>query len=69
MPEIVSTNPKTENKVAIYSSRNLFKYGIGRLAIGYNIVKESAAEFWVGHEAVRIATPEEIADAYGRSTS
>jgi hypothetical protein len=45
----------------------LFKYGLGELKIGYNIVTKEASDFWVTHKAVRIATPEEVANAYNRS--
>ena len=69
MPEIISTNQKPEDMVAVHSSKNLFKYGVGELKIGYNIVTKSASEFWVTHEAVRIVTPEEVAGAYIRSES
>lgn len=55
---------KAEVKVAVHSSRNLFKYGTGELKIGYNIVTEEAATFWVTHKAVRAATPEEVAKEY-----
>jgi hypothetical protein len=61
-----STQSNTE-KVAVYSSRNLFRYGLGELKIGYNIVTREASDFWVTHKAVRIATPEEVAKAYIRS--
>lgn len=55
---------KDELTVAVYSSKNLFRYGTGELKIGYNIVTEEAANFWVIHKAVRIATPEEVAKEY-----
>lgn len=57
----------TENKVAIYTSRNLFKNGLGEIKVGYNIVTKEASDFWVTNKAVRIATPEEVAQAYTRS--
>lgn len=60
--------PKEEtSKVAVYTSKNLFKYGLGSLKLGYNIVTKEASEFWLTHEAVRSATPEEVAKAYNRS--
>lgn len=62
---IINTNEsKPEKKVAVYSSRNLFLYGTGELKIGYNIVTEEAADFWLAHKAVRSATPEEVAKEY-----
>jgi hypothetical protein len=67
MAELISNVEKTTEKVAVYSSKNLFKYGLGELKIGYNIVTKDASDFWLTHEAVRIATPEEVAQAYNRS--
>jgi hypothetical protein len=57
-----------ENPVAVYSTRSLYKDGVGRLSPGYNIVSEKSAEFWTTVKAVRLATPEEVARAYGKGT-
>lgn len=67
MARIVEKQNKNQEKVAVYSSKNLFKYGIGELKIGYNIVTKEASEFWTTHQAVRAVTPEEVANAYIRS--
>lgn len=67
MAETVSNDKRVVEKVAVYSSKNLFKYGVGKLLVGYNIVTKDASDFWLTHEAVRIATPEEVAQAYNRS--
>jgi hypothetical protein len=67
MAELISDRKKTTEKVAVYSSKNLFKYGLGELKIGYNIVTKEASDFWTTHKAVRIATPEEVSKAYPRS--
>ena len=69
MAMIVEKNDKDQEKVAVYSSRNLFKYGLGELKIGYNLVTKEASDYWTTHKAVRIATPEEVANAYIRSNS
>jgi hypothetical protein len=53
-------------KVAVYSSRNLFWSGVGELTQGYNIVSKEASENWITHKAVRIATPEEVASYYDK---
>jgi len=52
--------------VALYSSKNLFKYNLGELSVGYNIVSKEDAENWLSHKAVRVAEPEEIAAYYGQ---
>jgi hypothetical protein len=67
MAELVSNSKKTIEKIAVYSNKNLFKYGLGELKVGYNIVTKEASDFWVTHDAVRVATPEEVAKAYTRS--
>jgi hypothetical protein len=67
MAELVSNSKKAVEKVAVHSTKNLFKYGLGELKIGYNIVTKEASEFWVTHQAVRMASPEEVAQAYSRS--
>ncbi len=55
-----------EEKVALYSTRNIHWNGLGSLAVGYNIVSKEASEKMVTHKAVRIATPEEVASYYGK---
>lgn len=67
MARIVKKTDKNQEKVAVHSSKNLFKYELGELKIGYNIVTKKASEFWITHQAVREATPEEVANAYIRS--
>ena len=67
MAELTSDRKNATEKVAVYSSKNLFKYGLGELKIGYNIVSKEASDFWTTHSAVRAATPEEVSKAYPRS--
>ena len=52
---------KTDNKVAVFSSRNLFWNGVGELNQGYTILPKEVSEKWLSHKAVRIATPDEVA--------
>jgi len=68
---IVEEKPKTagyksEKTVPVYSTKNLFKYNLGEVKIGYNILTEEEATEWLKHKAVRSATAEEIAKEYGR---
>jgi hypothetical protein len=53
------------NPVAVFSTSNLYKSGLGTLKKGYNIIEKEASEDWIKYKAVRIATPEEIASHYG----
>ena len=55
-----------ENKVALYSQRNIHMDKIGALKVGYNIVSKEASEKWLTHRLVRIAQPEEVAAYYGK---
>jgi hypothetical protein len=64
MDKLNSNVEENTESVAIYSSKNLFKYGLGELKIGYNIVTKEASNFWISQSSVRTATPEEVAKAY-----
>lgn len=51
-------------KVALFSERNLYAEGFGKINVGYNIVPQKTVEFWVAQKGVRLATPEEVAEAF-----
>jgi hypothetical protein len=55
-----------QEKVAIYSLRNLNWTGVGEINKGYNIVTAEDAEKWITNKSVRPATPEEVKRAYGK---
>ena len=63
--EIKSDIP--QEKVALFSERNLHWNGVGQLLKGYNIVTKEVSEKWLKHRAVREATPAEVAKHYGKS--
>lgn len=48
------------SKVAIFSEKNLFWEGVGRVIRGYNIVEADAAEKWLTKDGIRKATKDEI---------
>jgi len=62
--------PKVEKpvdeKVALFSERNIFWNGVGEVVKGYNIVTKEVSEKWLTHNKVRIATPQEVAKHYGK---
>jgi ribosomal protein L7Ae-like RNA K-turn-binding protein len=62
--------PKVEKsvdeKIALFSGRNIFWNGVGELVKGYNIVTKEVSEKWLTHKLVRIATPQEVAKHYGK---
>jgi len=55
-----------DETVALFSSSNLYWNEVGSLEIGYNIVSSENSERWLQHKAVRLASPEEVAKAYGK---
>jgi hypothetical protein len=57
---------KEEDKVALFSTKNVFWDGYGHLNRGYNIVSKTKAEVWLTRSHVRLATPEEVANAFGK---
>lgn len=61
-----SKKEEKDNKVAIWSAKNVRWTGVGSLSKGYNIVKKEAAEKWLVREGIREATPEEVATHYGK---
>lgn len=54
------------DKVALHSSANLFKFKLGELKVGYNIVSKEAASVWLKSKKVRVATPQEVAEYYNK---
>jgi hypothetical protein len=65
-----TVNPKAEKlineKVALFSERNIFWNGVGEIIKGYNIVTKEVSEKWLTHNKVRTATPQEVAKYYGK---
>ena len=55
-----------DDKVAIYSAKNIFWNGIGTINVGYNIVSREASEKWLTRNGIREASPQEIAKYYGK---
>ncbi len=55
----------SEEKVAIYSSKNVAWQGVGKVSRGYNIVTKDIADQWLTRAHVRLATPDEVKKAFG----
>jgi ribosomal protein L7Ae-like RNA K-turn-binding protein len=68
--EELLAEPKAEKpvneKVALFSERNIFWSGVGEIVKGYNIVTKEVSEKWLTTNKVRIATPQEVAKHYGK---
>ena len=64
--EIVVGSQAPQEKVAVYSLRNLNWNGVGALTKGYNIVTKEDADKWITNKSVRTASPEEVKRAYGK---
>ena len=54
----------TTTKVALFSTRNMYADGFGKINMGYNIVPKRYVDFWTAQRGVRLATPEEVAEAF-----
>lgn len=55
-----------QEKIALYSIKNLHWSSVGSLERGYNIVSKEDSEKWLSRRDVRIASPEEVAKFYGK---
>lgn len=55
-----------DDKVALYSTKNVHWTGLGSINVGYNIVSREASEKWLSRKGVREATPQELAKYYGK---
>lgn len=64
-PKVKVEEPKVET-VAIFSTRNVTWNGVGKVYRGYNIVPVADADRWLTRDHVRLATPEEVAEEFGR---
>jgi hypothetical protein len=54
----------TTTKVALFSTRNVYADGFGKINVGYNIVPKKYADFWTTQKGIRLCTPEEVAEAF-----
>jgi hypothetical protein len=54
-----------DEKVAVFSTKNVTWPEVGKVYRGYNIVSKDAAEKWATRSHIRIATPEEFAEEFG----
>jgi hypothetical protein len=65
---IETEKPKKEKpkaqKVALYSTRNVYWEGVGEVQRGYNFVTPEQAKFWEQRIHIRVATPEEIKEVF-----
>lgn len=57
---------EADEKVAIWSPKNSYWEGVGRVKTGYNIVTKEASVKWLTRKDVRLATPQEVATYYGK---
>jgi len=52
------------SKVALFSTRNVYADGFGKITVGYNIVPKKYVDFWLAQRGIRLATPDEVAEAF-----
>jgi hypothetical protein len=62
--EKIEVVESTTTKVALFSTRNVYADGFGKINVGYNIVPKKYVDFWVAQKGVRLCTPEEVAEAF-----
>lgn len=60
----VQEQSSTDDKVAVFSTRNVYWDGVGKINRGYNIMTQNKADKWLTRDHVRLATPEEVAKEY-----
>lgn len=65
-PAAKKTVVSKEETVAIHSSRNVTWQGVGKVYSGYNIVTKDQADKWLTRSHVRLATPQEVAQEFGK---
>jgi hypothetical protein len=61
-----ATAQESEEKIAVFSTKNVTWPEVGKVYRGYNIVSKEAAEKWATRSHIRIATPEEFAEEFGK---
>ena len=61
-----STVKEKKETVAIFSTKNVTWQEVGKVYRGYNIVEKAAAEKWLTRDHIRLATPEEIKEEFGK---
>ena len=61
----IEVNLKDNDTVAVFAAGHISQAKWGELSKGYNIIKKEAADYWLAHRTVRLATPEEVAKHYG----
>lgn len=60
----VAPEASVTTKVALFSNRNVYADGFGKINVGYNIVPKKHVDFWTAQRGIRLATPEEVAEAF-----
>lgn len=60
-----ATKTELDDKVAVFSTKNILINNVGKINKGYNIVSQAKADLLEKYDFARIATPEEVAREYG----
>ena len=55
-----------QETVALHSTKNVTWPGVGKVYTGYNVVDKASADQWLTRSHIRVATPEEVAKAFGK---
>ena len=61
-----SKKKAAQDTVALHSTKNVTWPGVGKVYTGYNVVDKDAADQWLTRSHIRVATPDEVAKAFGK---
>lgn len=63
-----NSSVKEDDTVAVHSTKNLHSSGLKSVYKGFNIVSKKHADAWIAKRPndIRLATPEEVAKAFGK---
>lgn len=64
--EIKKDDQVINEKLVLFSEKNIFWNGVGEVTKGYNVITKEVSEKWLTHGSVRIASPQEVASYYGK---
>ena len=65
-PQAKSKVKATEEKVVVYSTKNVTWSEVGKVYRGFNVVTKEAADQWLTRSHIRAATDEEVAKEFGK---
>lgn len=65
-PAKPAAKKEDDDKVVVFSERNVNWQGVGKVLRGYNFVTKEQADSWVTRDHIRLLSPEEVAKELGK---